>query len=63
MDLLAPDFQKKPFGKSGDRKSTFAPFLKNLTSLPDNLVRCISKSGREVGGGAISILKLKVEPK
>ena len=28
VDLLAPDFQKKPLGKLGAKKSTFAPFLK-----------------------------------
>ena len=63
MDLLAPHFQKISFRKLGAKKSTLAPILKYLTSLPDNLVRCVSKSGREVGGGAISILKIKVEPK
>ena len=63
MDLLAPDFQKKLFGKSGASKSTLAPFLKYLTSLPDNEARYASKSGREVGGGAITILKIKDELK
>ena len=63
MDLLAPDFQKKSFRKLGAKKSTLSPILKYLTSLPDNVVRYVSKSGREVGGGAITILKIKFELK
>ena len=63
MGLLAPDFQKKLFGKLGAKKSTFAPILKYLTSLPDNVAEYVSSSGREVGGGAITILKIKDELK
>ena len=44
--------------KLGANKSTFAPSLNYLTSLPDNVVIYASKSGREVGGGAIAILKI-----
>ena len=61
--MLAPDFQKKPFGKSGERKSTFTPFLKNLTSLPDSMAGYISKSGREAGGEALPFSKFKSELK
>ena len=56
-------FKKKSFEKLGAKKSTLAPFLKYLTSLPDSMVRHVFKSGREVGGGAITILKIKVELK
>ena len=42
LDILAPDFHKKPFGKLGAKKSTFTPFLKYLTSLPDNEARYAS---------------------
>ena len=63
MDLLAPVFQKKSFEKLGARKSTLASILKYLTSLPDSVAGYISKSGREVGGGAITVLKIKVELK
>ena len=45
------------------RKSTFKPFLKYLTSLPDSMAKYISKSGREAGGGTITILRIKVELK
>ncbi len=63
MDLLAPNFQKKSFEKLGANKSTFAPFFKNLTPLPDNKIRYVSKSGWGVGGGAIIILKIRGELK
>ncbi len=58
MNLLAPDFQKNNLKKLGARKSAFAPFLKYSTSLPDNVAKYASKSGREVGGGVITILKI-----
>ena len=45
VDLLAPNFQKKSFEKLREKKSTFAPFLKNLTPLPDNKKGYVSKSG------------------
>ena len=63
MDLLAPDFQKKSFEKLGARKSTLAPILKYLASLPDIMVWYISKSGREVGGEAPYFSKIQVELK
>ena len=58
MNLLAPDFQKNNLKKLGARKFAFAPFLKYSTSLPDNVAKYASKSGREVGGGVITILKI-----
>ena len=63
MDLRASDFQKKSFEKLGIRKSAFSPFLKYLTSLLDNVIRYVYKSGKEVGGGTIIIFKIKVELK
>ena len=63
MDLLVPDIQKKSFEKLGARKSTLAPILNYLTSLPDSVAGYISKSGREAGGAAITVLKIKVELK
>ena len=42
MDSLAPDFQKKSFRKLGAKKSTLAPILKYLTSLPDNVAEYVS---------------------
>ena len=56
-------FQKNKLKKLGARKSTLSPFLKYTTSLPDNVAKYASKSGREVGGGAIAILKIMVELK
>ena len=63
MDLLAPNFSKKSFEKLGASKSTLAPILKSITSLPDSMVGYISKSGREAGGEAPDFSKIQVELK
>ena len=63
MDLLAPNFSKKSFEKLGASKSTLAPILKSLTSLPDSMAGYISKSGREAGGEALPFSKFKSELK
>ena len=42
MDLFAPRFQKISFRKLGAKKSTLAPILKYLTSLPDNVAEYVS---------------------
>ena len=63
MDLLAPNFSKNSFEKLGASKSTLAPILKSLTSLPDIMIWHISKSGREVGGEAPYFSKIQVELK
>ena len=63
MDLLAPNFSNDFFEKLGASKSTLAPILKCLTSLPDSVTGYIYKSGREVGGEAFFFSKFKSELK
>ena len=63
VDLLASNFYNDFSWKLGASKSTLAPILKSLTSLPDSMAGYISKSGREAGGEALPFSKFKSELK
>ena len=63
MDLLASNFHKDFSWKSGASKSTLAPFKKDLTPPPENMVKYVFKSDGGIWGDDFIWSKINFEQK